>query len=190
MTFDNPNGTLFWITGLAGAGKSTIASALRKRLLDQSLKSIMIDGDCMREVLQMAGRHGIEDRRWLAWSYARMGRLFSMQGHIVVCATISPFPEIRTWLRENVPNYIEIFVRVCQETLAQRDQKSIYSLRASNQITEVVGIDIAFETPANPDLVIANEPDTDPNQHAISIVEYWLNRLQTSSLKDMETKND
>ena len=114
---------LYWLTGLAGAGKTTIAKELQQILQARGVPVVLFDGDEVREALQMTGMYSLQDRQWLARSYAGLSRLVTSQGVHVICATISPFPEVRTWLRENVPGYVEVYVRTSNETVKQRDQK-------------------------------------------------------------------
>ena len=105
---------LFWITGLSGAGKTTIARALVGAMRDRQEPVVLLDGDELREAFSMTDCHEPADRLRLATCYARLAKLVTSQGINVVCATISPFPEVRQWLREHVPGYVEVFVRVSQ----------------------------------------------------------------------------
>ena len=161
---------LFWITGLAGAGKTTIARALVESLKDRNSTAVLLDGDELREALSMTDCHGPADRLHLTTCYARLGRLLHSQGMNVVCATISPFPKVRQWLRDSVPGYIEIYVRASQVTLINRDQKGLYSSSDRPGIINLVGHDIPFEEPVSPDCVIDNEPGTLVADHVQSIL--------------------
>lgn len=156
----------FWLTGLAGAGKSTIAKELRDILIARGESVVLLDGDELREALQMTGRYSLEDREWLAWTYARLGSLIASQGLDVICATISPFPGVRVWLRKNVSGYVEVHVRTTTETVFQRDQKALYSRSSRGEIKNVVGHDIPFVAPESPEVVIDNEPGSSPAKHA------------------------
>lgn len=161
---------LFWITGLAGAGKTTIARALVESLRDRQSAVVLLDGDELREVLSMTDCHGPADRLHLAKCYARLGRLLHSQGVNVVCATISPFPAVRHWLRNNVQGYIEVFIRASQDTLRNRDQKGLYSSSDRPGIINLVGHDIPFVEPVSPDCLIDNEPGTFVADHVQSIL--------------------
>lgn len=161
---------LFWVTGLAGAGKTTIAKALVESLRDRKSTAVLLDGDELREALAMTDRHGPTDRLHLARCYARLGRLLHSQGMNVVCATISPFPEVRQWLRHNVLGYIEVYIRASQATLMNRDQKGLYSGSARPGIINLVGHDIPFAEPVSPDCVIDNEPGTSVAEHVQAIL--------------------
>ena len=168
---------LYWITGLAGAGKTTIARALVDVLHSQSVSAVLLDGDELREAFAMTDLHSPEDRLRLANCYARLGRLLHVQGLNVVCATISPFPEVRQWLRANVPGYVEVYVRVSTTTLNQRDKKGLFSGADRRDIANVVGRDIPFVVPAAPDVVIDNEPGTSIDKHVQRILHCEVNPL-------------
>lgn len=172
---------LFWVTGLAGAGKTTIAQALVARLREQACPTVLLDGDELREALGRTGQHAPADRLQLAQVYARLGRMFYMQGLNVVCATISPFPEVRQWLRDSIPGYVEIYVRVSPATLLQRDKKGLYSRAASGDQTNLVGQDIPFEEPRFPDLCIDNEPGTQVADHVAEILRMSSKPLRQSA---------
>ena len=170
---ETPTSRLYWITGLAGAGKSTIAGNLISIFRERGEAAILLDGDQIREALDMTDRHSRDDRMWLAWTYARLGRLIVSQGVHAICATISPFEEVRAWLRNNVAGYCEVYVRTSEQTLRSRDKKQLYSRLAKGEVRDVVGHDIPYAAPRNPDVVIDNEPGTSPFQHALLLAN-WI----------------
>jgi len=145
--------TVFWFTGLAGAGKSTLA-----KLFYQDLNiyhpTLFLDGDDLREVLGSQNAYSIDERRSLAFQYARLCRMLVKQNVHVIAATISMFDEVRAWNLRFIENYREIYVRAPMSVLKLRNQKNLYSNQGSN---EVVGIDLPFEEPKNPDLILNND---------------------------------
>ena len=104
-------GRVIWITGLSGAGKTTLARELIQRLQECESQPILLDGDILRNLLQVSENvldsHSRKARIKLALKYAQMCRLLSDQGFIVVIATISMFDELYAWNRENITNYFE-----------------------------------------------------------------------------------
>src|ERR1700683_217953 len=116
-------GRVFWITGLSGAGKSTVGEGLWRRLRAAGSPAVLLDGDKLREAIAEDLGRLREDRRRSAMRNARLCRLLSDQGVDVVCATISLFHEVHDWNREHIPNYLEIYLRVPLEEIERRDPK-------------------------------------------------------------------
>jgi glutamine kinase len=151
-----PPGCVYWITGLSGAGKTTIGRKLWSRLRDSGRPAIFLDGDILRGVVAEDLGHGAEHRRVSAMRNGRICRMLSDQGTDVVCATISLFHEVQCWNRENIADYREIYLKVPLDELERRDAKGIYAGARRGEITNVVGIDVVAEEPVTPDLVIEN----------------------------------
>lgn len=168
-------GTVYWLTGLAGAGKTTIGRQLVHRFREQSRNVIFLDGDIMREVLGTTHGHGREERLALAHKYAAMCRMLSRQGTDVVCSTISMFHEVRTWNRQHINNYVEIYLRVPMDVLVARDQKGLYRGALAGTVDNVLGVNAPFEEPQNPDLIIEN----DGRRSSRAIVEELVTLLST-----------
>ena len=159
---------VIWITGCPGAGKTTIANLLLKQLRNKSQQSVLLDGDAMRKALQI-NTYDIESRKALALTYARIAKMFSEQGSIAICATVSMFDSVRQWNADNIVDYFEVYVKVNDAVLHQRDQKKLYSEGAKGNQVNVVGFDIAMEEPKNPNLVLNNDGHVKP--------EYLVNQI-------------
>ena len=146
-----------WITGLSGAGKTTLALELVKRLRSEGFPVIFLDGDVLREVFRAASfnekNHGREGRLALAMQYAHLCRVLAGQGFTVVIATISLFREVHQWNRQNLPGYFEIYLKVPIEELRRRDSKGIYKKFDAGEIQNVAGLDLQVDEPAKPDLL-------------------------------------
>lgn len=145
-------GRVFWLTGLSGAGKTTIAQRVCVRLRATGLPTVLLDGDRLRAAIAPDAGHTPDQRRQLALSYARLCRELMEQGLVVIIATISMFHAVRQWNRENIDGYREIYLRVPLEHRADRDPKGLYR----NAAVDMVGVDAAIEEPDQPDLVIDN----------------------------------
>ena len=152
----DPSGRVFWLTGLSGAGKTTIGEKLWSRLRRAGRPAIFLDGDRLRTTIADDLGHLASDRRRSAMRNGRLCQLLSEQGIDVVCATISLFHEVQRWNREQICGYCEIYLRVPMEEIERRDPKRIYARARGREITNVVGIDIAAEEPESPDLVLEN----------------------------------
>jgi len=147
-------GRLYWITGLAGAGKSSLARALFEILKPQNPTLVYLDGDSLREVFEADGQFETAQRHRIAMKYARLCHLLTAQGIDVICATISMFDDVREWNRNYISNYTEIYLEVSFAVLQKRNQHELYS---GQQIKNVVGCDIEAQIPKNPDIVLCND---------------------------------
>ncbi len=151
---------VYWLTGLSGAGKTTIGRLWRDRLRERGETVVFLDGDEMRSVFGTGLGFNAADRRRLAESYGRLCALLSNQGVTVVCCTISMFHSVRAWNRANIPGYYEVYLEASMDTLRRRDQKGLYSRNADN----VAGVGLQVELPEAPDLVLDNNGDRTPEE--------------------------
>jgi adenylylsulfate kinase-like enzyme len=155
-------GSIYWFTGLAGAGKSTIAFLFFSRLRKIRPPAVFLDGDVLRRAIAEDLGYTRADRRKSAMRNARLCKLLSDQGFDVVCATISMFHECRRWLRRNAPGYREIYVRAPIAVLRERNKKGLYGKRRSR--SQVAGIDFPVEEPQSPDVTIENDGRRKPER--------------------------
>ncbi|MCB2108311.1 MAG: adenylyl-sulfate kinase [Rhodobacteraceae bacterium] len=172
MALSPANNRVFWITGLAGAGKSSVAVALRSALDRVNHRCVYLDGDVLREIFGGTQRFDAASRKDLAFRYARLCRELAEQGFDVVCATISMFHDVQEWNRTHIPGYVEIYLRVPMDVLHARDQKGLYSGRAGDG--PVAGLDYPAEEPFSPDLVIDHHGDVKPEAAAAMIIEKFF----------------
>lgn len=149
-----------WITGLSGAGKSSIAAEVRRRLGAAGRASILLDGDEVRDAVgDLSVGYDAAGRLANARRLARLARLFAAQDVVVVVATMSLFYEIHDWNRRELPDYLEVLIDVGVATLARRDPKGLYARAADGAATHLPGIALDAELPRAPHLVIANDVD-------------------------------
>lgn len=157
-------GRVYWLTGLSGAGKTTVAGLLVARLRQAGIPAVLLDGDRLRAVLAPDAGHSTAEREKLAFTYGRLCAELASQGLAVICATISMFHAVRAWNRAHIPGYREIYLRVPLAERQRRDPKGLYARDAG----AMVGAE-AIEEPASPDLVIDNHDGCTPEAAAAMI---------------------
>ncbi len=150
-------GTVYFFTGLAGAGKTTIGGLFYRRLKEKKSNAFCADGDAMDGVIERSG-YSTASRKREAKQLFHFCRALAEQGIDVVVCSISMYDEIRDWNRANIDNYKEIYIKVTRDTLYRRDQKKLYSSGAK----EVVGVDLPWDEPKNPDAVVENDGQETP----------------------------
>lgn len=157
---------VYWITGLSGAGKTTIGKILYAKIKEKYSNTVFLDGDTMRKVFGGDLGYTREERIKCAMRYSRLCAMLEEQGIYVICCTISMFDCVRDWNRENIKNYREVYVKVSMETLLQRDQKGLYSGTTTEKDKEVAGVHVEIEEPKHPDLVLENDGEKTPEEQA------------------------
>lgn len=150
---------VIWIIGLSGAGKTTLAGQVVERIRQLNGKVVLLDGDLIRTLFGNDVDHTIEGRRRNAERLSVLSKFLADQGIHVVAAVLSIFPDWRQWNRKNIPGYAEVYLKASMQTLLRRDIKNLYARAAKGEIVNVVGVDIPFPEPENPELVIENDLD-------------------------------
>ena len=150
---------VIWITGLSGAGKTTLASQLVRCWREKCSNVVLLDGDEIRRILkasETAADYTLESRHRISEQIHHLCRWLDTQGIHVVCATISAFDDVHTLNRRTFPDYLEIFIDVPMDTLKQRDVKNLYGPAFEGRLPNVVGVDLPFAPPKNPDMTVDN----------------------------------
>lgn len=150
-------GTVYFFTGLAGAGKTTIGGLFHRRLKARKPNVILADGDKMR-IITLSTGYSTQERRDRAMQSFRLWKEIADQGIDVVVCSIAMYDAVRDWSRENIENYVEIYVKTNWETLIRRDQKGLYSSGRK----DVVGVDLPYDEPKEPDAVVENDGQETP----------------------------
>ena len=148
---------IIWIIGLSDSGKTTLANKIISNVRKKGRKIIHLDGDAVRELYDNDLGHTIEDRKLNSHRICKICKYLDDQNIDVVVSILSIFPESRMWCRDNLSSYFEIYIKVSLKTLKNRDSKNLYKKYNQGIIKNVVGCDLEFKVPENPDLVIQNE---------------------------------
>lgn len=159
----NLTGHLYWITGLSGAGKTTISTLLYNYLRQKQDNLFLIDGDKIREVYQNTD-YTEAGREKISYMNMRLCKMLTDQGIDVIIAVIGMRDAYREWNRKNIEHYHEIYLEVPMEELIRRDSKQIYSRALKKELTNVYGIDIPYEEPKTPDVHIINDSSNSPEE--------------------------
>ena len=165
------DGTLYWITGLSGAGKTTIGTRFYYEVKKYKSNVILLDGDELKNLVADDVDYSLEGRRKRAMKYASLCKLLTDQGMVVICCTIAMFHEVREWNRKNNKGYVEVYLNVPLKILKQRNQKNLYSQYDVGTTKNISGIDVPVELPQNPDIEIVNDGTKSVQQ----VVEQLLN---------------
>ena len=148
-------GGVFWLYGLSGAGKSTVANAAERVLNEEGRFTVILDGDNLRAGLNANLGFSDDDRRENVRRNAEVAKLFASQGVITIVSVITPRRELRTLAREIIgEDFAEVFVKADFETCAERDPKGLYAKVAAGEVKQFTGRDSGFEEPENAELVI------------------------------------
>jgi len=141
-----------WLTGLSGAGKSTIACALERRLLDGGHAAYVLDGDNVRHGLNRDLGFSPADRTENIRRIAEVARLLNDAGLIVITAFISPYREDRATARSiiGVRDFLEVHVDTPIEVCEERDPKGFYKLARAGELPAFTGVSAPYEPPLEP----------------------------------------
>lgn len=151
-------GTIFWMYGLSGSGKSTIAAAVERTLHDSGRFAVILDGDNFRHGLNSDLGFSDDDRKENVRRVAEVAKMFASTGVIVLVSVITPKRELRQQARDIIGDqFHEVFIKASYETCAQRDPKGLYAKVAAGEIKQFTGKDSGFEEPESAELIIDTE---------------------------------
>lgn len=166
-----------WFTGLSGAGKTTISQVVEKVLTTEGYKVETLDGDVVRQFLTkdlgFSKAHRDENLRRIGF----VANLLTRNGVIVLVSTISPYREIRAEMRQNIGQFIEVYVNASIETCEKRDVKGLYRKARAGEIKNFTGINDPYEPPLNPEVTCYTERES-VDESAAHVIQYVKQRMQ------------
>lgn len=156
----NQKGFTLWFTGLSGSGKTAIAKQVTQHLLDRGLKVERLDGDVVRQGLTSDLGFSKEDRDKNIERVTFVAKLLTRNGVAVLCSFISPYRERRNKSRQEIGEFIEVYVECPVEVCAQRDVKGLYVKAFAGEVESFTGVSDPYEEPENPEIVCHTAQET------------------------------
>jgi len=144
-------GTLFWITGLSGSAKTTIAEKIKKSISLKYGPTLTISGDDLRKLFDYS-KFSRKHRLIYALSYGKFCKYITNKNINIIFSTVSLFDKVRSWNRSNINNYIEIYIKSDIKDVMKKKKKFFYKGNYKN----IVGKNLKAEFPKYPDIIIQN----------------------------------
>ncbi|MBO1756064.1 adenylyl-sulfate kinase [Allobranchiibius sp. CTAmp26] len=158
MRYPPVSGTTIWLTGLSGAGKTTVARAFAHQLAASGAEVEILDGDELRTNLSAGLGFSREDRSTHVRRVGFVAELLARHGVTVVVPVIAPYADaraaVRTHHRDHGTPYREVYVSTPLTVCQERDVKGLYARAAAGGLTAMTGVDDPYEPPTEPDLTI------------------------------------
>lgn len=177
----NHRASCYWLTGLPGAGKTTLANHVCQVLISHGIRAIVLDGDQLRQGLNSDLGYSRAERRENIRRIAEVARILVDAGLVVLVSAISPYREDRLAARSRFANgsFFEVFVATDLGTAMARDPKGLYALAQAGKISHLTGWDDPYEPPEAPDIKIETA-DCSVAESADSLVSLILDTLEAS----------
>lgn len=153
-------GFTLWFTGLSGAGKSTVASIVYDELYRRQIPVELLDGDEVRTHLSKGLGFSREDRDTNIQRIAFVARLLNRHGVVAIAAAISPYRATRKAVRQQIGNFVEVFVKCPLDVCVSRDVKGLYKKALAGEIDHFTGVSDPYEEPLQPELVLETAFET------------------------------
>ena len=169
----NKQGFLFWITGFSGSGKTEIAKNVYKFIKKNMGPTILVNGDELRNMFKL-NDYSKNGRLQNSRKFTKLAKFITKQNINLVFAVVGMMNEPREWNRNNIKNYIEIYVESKVKKIVNFNKKKVYKKYKNN----LVGVDIIPEYPKKPDIKVINNFDTSINQLSDQIIKKIKMRLK------------
>lgn len=174
--WETQKGVVLWLTGLSGAGKTTIAERLFNRLKKHGAKVEKLDGDIVREYLTKDLGFSRKDRDENIRRTGFVCNLLSRNGIIVIASFISPYRKQRNELRKKIKNFVEIYVNTSLEICEKRDIKGMYAKARRGEVKNFTGISDPYQEPKKPEIVICGDKKENIDVSVKKIITYLVGK--------------
>ncbi|TKJ31783.1 MAG: adenylyl-sulfate kinase [Chloroflexi bacterium B3_Chlor] len=146
-------GFTLWFTGLSGSGKTTLARAVERMLRDRGFKVEVLDGDVVRTNLSKGLGFSKEDRDTNIKRIGFVCKLLTRNGVVAIGSAISPYREVRDFVRQDIGRFVEVYCRCPLDVLIERDVKGLYKKALDGEIDNFTGVSDPYEEPLNPEVI-------------------------------------
>lgn len=160
---------VIWITGISGAGKTTLCDALSRLVKPRLPELVVIDGDVVREIFGGGLGYSEPERVQQIKRIQRLAQELDRQGLVVLVAAVYSHADLLAWNRRNFRDYFEIYLDASLALVQKRDAKGLYRKAAEDQMPCVVGIDIPWNAPVSADFRIDADRAPDPENLAAAV---------------------
>ena len=169
-----------WMTGLSGAGKTTIGKNLEKKMLKLGKHTMLLDGDVIRNGLNSDLGFSDKERSENIRRVAEVAKLLNDAGMIVIVSFISPFEKDRIQARQIIgKEFIEVYIETPLDVCEKRDPKGLYKMAREGKIKDFTGIDSVYEVPTSPDITINTTKDIEKTvEELYQLIENHKRKIQ------------
>ena len=162
-------GFTLWFTGLPCSGKTTVCNIVERELRHRGLNVEVLDGDEVRRNLSKDLGFSKEDRDAHIKRIGFIAKLLSRNGVATLAAFVSPYREVREYLRSEIGNFVEVYVKCPVEVCMGRDVKGMYKRAIAGEIQNFTGISDPYEEPSGPEVVVETDKET-PTESAQKVL--------------------
>jgi adenylyl-sulfate kinase len=153
-------GFTLWLTGMSGAGKTTLARVLEEEIRARAGRVEVLDGDIVRTHLSKGLGFSKEDRDTNIRRIGFVCHLLTRNGVPVIAAAISPYQDVRDEVRREIGDFVEVYVECPLDVLVERDVKGLYAKALRGEVANFTGVSDPYEAPLNPEVVVHSDRET------------------------------
>ncbi|HAQ33605.1 MAG TPA: adenylylsulfate kinase [Rhodospirillaceae bacterium] len=152
---------VIWITGISGAGKTTLATALYEAMKPRLPELVRIDGDEVRALFGNSLSFAESDRRLQIQRLQNLAAMLDGQGLSVIVAALYAHPDLLAWNRDHFSDYFEVYIDASLDLVRSRDPKGLYAKADCGDMPHVVGLDVPWHAPDAPHMTVTAGDDLD-----------------------------